>query len=152
MRSDNLKRHMTSNDTQHNKESLAEGCSVQELDDSPATYTANLEFELQNFLYVSCGQPLLSSILWHFAVVFVLSLNQCCSTMCSRGTGLISWYLLSSSASKQFVRIRLRESQFLDCMLCNLTTVLFWAVLLFGIIDFFARWARKVILLYFKSK
>ena len=70
MRSDNLERHMTSrhgnfnnslhhrelhhpefemitNDKRCNNESLAEGCNVEELDDSLVSYTPNLKFELQ---------------------------------------------------------------------------------------------------------
>ena len=68
MRSDILKHHMTfnhgnvkntphhkdchpefemiTNDERHNNESLAEGCKVEELDDSLVTYTANVKFEL----------------------------------------------------------------------------------------------------------
>ena len=72
MRSDNLKRHMTSkhgnvnitlhhrechpesemitNDARHNNESLAEDCKVEELDDSLVTYTENLKFELHTLV------------------------------------------------------------------------------------------------------
>ena len=68
-RSDNLKCHMTSkhrnvnitlhprechpefemitNDARYNNESLADDCKIKELDDSLATYTDNLNFQLQ---------------------------------------------------------------------------------------------------------
>ena len=38
---------MITNDTWHNNELFAEGCIVEELNDSLVTYTANLKFELQ---------------------------------------------------------------------------------------------------------